>query len=409
MEHLFTIDHKHHGKGPILYAWHPSSKYIASTGSSRVVHIFDWRGKLIDQIIPPSSSQCISLEWEPAGRTLALLQGGGTHEVLLWDFDTREIEHVDLNIEPTFMKWSKRGNQLAIGTNKGDLLMYDKYAKQAWYAAAKHKKRISCGDWSDENNQFAFASDDRQISIITADGKTFGQVKVKSRPTNVKFGGNESGRENIVSVSMDRKTILLYNLDDPENALELAFQQRYGHIVVFKWFRDGYIMVGFSLGYLVVISTHMSEIGREQFCARFHKDNLRDIAYCPLKGAVATCGDNCIKLVGMKDWKDYETEDIDKSNGPLEKLVWTDDGNCVSVSTRNGSLLVYAVGHHSEPFRAGGASGTVLCRLLTHPLDAFSALTFSLIAALVLLFVTSRLLGVSVADALYLFFDHATL
>jgi hypothetical protein len=54
---------------------------------------------------------------------------------------------------------------------------------------------------------------------------------------------------------MDRKTILLYNLDDPENALELAFQQRYGHIVAFKWFRDGYVMVGFSLGYLVVIST----------------------------------------------------------------------------------------------------------------------------------------------------------
>ncbi len=109
---------------------------------------------------------------------------------------------------------------------------------------------------------------------------------MKSRPTNVKFGGNESDRENIVSVSMDRKTILLYNLDDPENALELAFQQRYGHIVSFRWFRDGYIMVGFSLGYLVVISTHMAEIGREQFCARFHKDSLRDIAYCPLRNKV---------------------------------------------------------------------------------------------------------------------------
>jgi WD repeat-containing protein 19 len=59
---------------------------------------------------------------------------------------------------------------------------------------------------------------------------------------------------------MDRKTILLYNLDDPENALELAFQQRYGHIVAFKWFRDGYVMVGFSLGYLVVISTRMIHI-----------------------------------------------------------------------------------------------------------------------------------------------------
>ncbi len=43
--------------------------------------------------------------------------------------------------------------------------------------ASKHKKRVTCGDWSAEN-KFAFASEDRQITITTADGKTFGQVKV---------------------------------------------------------------------------------------------------------------------------------------------------------------------------------------------------------------------------------------
>lgn len=88
-------------------------------------------------------------------------------------------------------------------------------------------------------------------------GTTFGQVKVKSKPTKLTFGGNahHPRRENIVSVSMDRKTILLYNLDEPENALELAFQSRYGTIVNFHWFRDGFIMVAFSLGFVVVIST----------------------------------------------------------------------------------------------------------------------------------------------------------
>ncbi len=80
---------------------------------------------------------------------------------------------------------------------------------------------------------------------------TFGQVKVKSKPTKVKFGSNApNGRQNIVSVSMDRKTILLYNLDDPENALELAFQPRYGQIVTFHWcavivckFRSPFVIV----------------------------------------------------------------------------------------------------------------------------------------------------------------------
>jgi hypothetical protein len=43
--------------------------------------------------------------------------------------------------------------------------MYDKVSKQCWYAMAKHKKRITCGDWNSEN-KFAFASDDRQVASL---------------------------------------------------------------------------------------------------------------------------------------------------------------------------------------------------------------------------------------------------
>lgn len=54
--------------------------------------------------------------------------------------------------------------------------------------------------------------------------------RLLAQPIPIQFGSTSGDRENTVSVSMDRKTILLYNLDDPENALELAFQQRYGYI-----------------------------------------------------------------------------------------------------------------------------------------------------------------------------------
>lgn len=59
-----------------------------------------------------------------------------------------------------------------------------------------------------------------------------------------------------------QKTLFLFNLNDPDNPIELAFQPRYGDIVTYKWFGDGYIMIGFSSGYLVVISTHLKEIGQ---------------------------------------------------------------------------------------------------------------------------------------------------
>jgi WD repeat-containing protein 19 len=38
-----------------------------------------------------------------------------------------------------------------------------------------------------------------------------------------------------VSVLVGRKTLFLYNLHDPENPVELAFQQRYGSVVTYKW------------------------------------------------------------------------------------------------------------------------------------------------------------------------------
>lgn len=38
-----------------------------------------------------------------------------------------------------------------------------------------------------------------------------------------------------VSLIVAKKTLFLYNLNDPENPIELAFQNRYGHIVAYKW------------------------------------------------------------------------------------------------------------------------------------------------------------------------------
>lgn len=55
MEEIFAVDTRHHGQGAILFRWHPQSSYIASTGTSRVVHVVTSRGELVDQIVPPSA------------------------------------------------------------------------------------------------------------------------------------------------------------------------------------------------------------------------------------------------------------------------------------------------------------------------------------------------------------------
>lgn len=91
---------------------------------------------------------------------------------------------------------------------------------------------------------------------------------------------------------MGKKTLYLYNLLDPDNPIELAFQSHYGSIVTYKWFGDGYIMIGFSAGFFIAISTHIKEVGQELFQLRNHKSSLNDIAICQKINMAASCGDN---------------------------------------------------------------------------------------------------------------------
>lgn len=88
-----------------------------------------------------------------------------------------------------------------------------------------------------------------------------------------------------------KKTLYLYNLSDPNNPVELAFQQKYGNIVSYKWFGDGYILIGFANGFFVVISTHMKEVGQELFQQRDHKDRLTSIDINESIDMAASAGD----------------------------------------------------------------------------------------------------------------------
>ena len=52
-----------------------------------------------------------------------------------------------------------------------------------------------------------------------------------------------------VSVIIGKKTLFLYNLNDPENPIELAFQQKYGNIQAYKWYVLNDAQAGLDLHY----------------------------------------------------------------------------------------------------------------------------------------------------------------
>ncbi|CAM9278321.1 unnamed protein product, partial [Scytosiphon promiscuus] len=361
MDPLFVVDARHHGKGPVIFAWHPQGTLLASSGSNRMVHIFTCHGQLLHTIKSlPTSSACTALEWDSLGLCLAIAQANSS-VVVLWFTRQWKTRAVDVGVKDvTFVSWSKTGDYLALGTGKGTMCIYHRRTNEKVWAAGKHKRRINCGAWSYQN-QLAYGSDDKQISVTSETGQIQDQVKVKCRPLDVAFGGKQDQDECIVSVNMDGRTILLYNLHDQENALELAFQTRYGKILSYRWFGDGYIMAGFTSGFIVVISTHAHEIGREQYCAKFHTGELRGIAHCAATHKLATCGDGCVKLIDMRDWRcwgvdsinapdlqEIKTHRLAKEAGQLDSLSISENGRLLGVGSCSGCLYAYVVRSGAE-------------------------------------------------------------
>ncbi|XP_033742140.1 WD repeat-containing protein 19-like isoform X1 [Pecten maximus] len=346
MKRVFSLTSKSFGgQGTIHYCWQKTlGNYLSVVGHDHVLRIYDRHGDLKEEFNLPGA--CTGMGWDKDGDTLAVINDKNG-VIILWDANTQRTSPIDSGLRDnlTYMLWAKAGPYLAVGTAKGNLLIYNHQTSRKVPVLGKHTKRITCGSWSNEN-LLALGSDDRTITISNIEGDTIRQTSVRSDPQEVQFSemkGDERSQigDNTVSVVIGKKTLFLYNLNDPENPIELAFQQRYGNIISYRWYGDGYIMIGFSNGYFVVISTHMKEIGQELFQARNHKDNLTCIAISNSLNKAASCGDNCIKIHDLSDLKEmFAIINMDDERG-LDKLNWTDDGQLLAVSTQRGNLHVY--------------------------------------------------------------------
>nr|DBA29244.1 TPA: hypothetical protein GDO54_009488 [Pyxicephalus adspersus] len=346
MTRVFSLTEKGLLGHPIHYVWQKTlGNYIVVTGADHTVKIYDRHGQKKDEINLPGS--CLSVDWDKDGNTLAVVADKSS-SIYMWDSNTCKTSQLDSGMrdQMSYLLWSKTGSLLAVGTSKGNLLIYNLQTSRKVPVLGKHTRRITCGCWSSQN-LLALGGEDKMITISNQEGDTIRQTSVRMEPSDIQFSvmktdERSSQGESTVSVVVGKKTLFLFNLNDPDNPIELAFQQRYGAIVSHKWYGDGYIMIGFSLGFFVVISTHMSEIGQELFQASNHKDNLTSIAISQSLNKAASCGDNNIKIHDLSELKEmYAIITLDDETKGLDRLSWTDDGQLLAVSTQRGSLSVF--------------------------------------------------------------------
>ena len=164
MKELFSITPHSHGKGSVVFSWDPRSKFLASCGQNRRVHIYDRKGDLIFEFALEGDGKCKKLAWDYHGEALAVLQEGSPI-VPIWNAGTREMEVLQTNFnDATFMEWSKSAPLLAIGTKKGNLLLYNRDNFMKIPLMGKHTKEITSGRWS-RDNKLALTSLDKMVRL----------------------------------------------------------------------------------------------------------------------------------------------------------------------------------------------------------------------------------------------------
>ncbi|KAJ3615317.1 hypothetical protein NHX12_018885 [Muraenolepis orangiensis] len=311
---VFTITEKAWSGSSLLYKWQRTlGNYIAVAGNESSVKIFDRHGQKRNELSLPG--HCIAMDWDKDGDILAVISEKSSC-IYLWDASINKTSQIDSGMR----------DQIPL--------------------RCKHTKRITCGAWSSQN-LLALGSDDRTLTVSNHEGDTIGQTTLRGEPSDVFFSvmktdERSSPGESTVSASVAKKTLFLFNLSDPENPIELAFQVRYGSIVSYRWFGDGYILIGFSNGFFVVISTHIREIGQELYQAHNHKDSLSSVAISQALNKAASCGDNSIKIHDLTELKDISNiVHLDDETKGLDQLNWTDDGQLLAVSTQRGTLHVF--------------------------------------------------------------------
>uniref|UniRef100_A0A8D3DJB4 WD repeat domain 19 n=1 Tax=Scophthalmus maximus TaxID=52904 RepID=A0A8D3DJB4_SCOMX len=330
----------------LLYKWQKTlGNYIAVAGQDNSVKIFDRHGHKWTELNLPG--RCVGMDWDKDGDILAVIAAKSS-SIYLWDASVNKTSQIDSGMrdQMSFILWSKTGPLLAVGTVKGNLVLYNQQTSRKIPILGKHTKKITCGCWSTQN-LLALGSEDNTLSISNHEGDTVRQTTLRGEPAEIYFSvmktdERSSHGESTVSVSVDKKILMLFNINDPENPIELTFQRRYGNIVSYRWYGDGYILIGFSHGYFVVISTHAREIGGELYQAHNHKDSLNSVAISPALNKAASCGDNSIKIHELSELKDISNVvRLDDETKGLDQLSWTDDGQLLAVSTQRGTLHVF--------------------------------------------------------------------
>jgi len=342
---LFTLKAVHAGgssEGKTHMQWQPDGNFVAIAGTGRQIQIFDRYGHVVDDVALTAGGAVVDIAWDKDGEVLAILQASNS-AIIMWDAAQRKtLTPVETNMKDLcWMRWSKVGPELAVGSGKGNLIIYNRRTTRMNPLLGKHSKKITSGAWNSAN-QLALGSEDKTVTLSTEKGDLVLQDPVKGEPTDLSLPeGDGQGGAKRLSVTLGRKSLLIKSIGGEVQApMELTFNPKHGEIHLHRWYDDNQIVVGFQTGFVMGTSAHKDNPGKELFGAQMFKFAVTGIDLCKPKQRAAVCGENVVKFIDIGTWSEMHEEKI-VAPGLVREVQWTSDGNFLSVVLNDGQVLTY--------------------------------------------------------------------
>ncbi|GBG29893.1 WD repeat-containing protein 19 [Hondaea fermentalgiana] len=340
---VFTVDARLLGKGKPLFAWSPDGKILAAAGSSRVVQLLSSDGSVIGQIVPPSPSPCVALEWSADTQLLAVVQDA-SRIVVFWDANSKSIRHIDVGVKDIVSaKWRpacRRKRQRNLGAKRaGDAQTPGNEATTFSLTSAKEKPRgdvIVFGTSRGKVLVFDVTST-KCIAWDTASGKSHHQNHRRKVEFLCWFERGECPLEDEMRKDSDSDSVF----DWVGQRFFLAYVSE--QTVLTLCLPNGELLdrVNFNAGTIVLLNVGEDRINVERCRARYIRHDLQDLSFGNLGVNFVSCGDNAVQVFNLDSWSLVAFEPLPQEAGRVQQVQANGARELVSVSTDSGSIYSF--------------------------------------------------------------------
>jgi len=246
------------------------------------------------------------------------------------------------NDKASFISWSITHPVLAIGSEKGSVVFFNRKTNRKIPCISKHGKKVIIGDWNKEGNLIT-ASEDRLITVSNHQGDTMCESFIaKSDLKVIKWCPyKDPAKPKKVCAAICGPKSILYLKPETQDHFMFNFSSNYGKATEMEWCGENRIIVGFNSGYVNMVSTRANELGQEISACQVGTTPVECINVNLEVGKIAVASQGSIRFISLTDWKEVVADriEITKSGGKVTKIDWTPDGSILTVTTSNGYFL----------------------------------------------------------------------